>query len=202
VRTARRRRGTRGYNYLGFRLTDDSTAAQNRVITEARTYLTAQTGTDPITSLPTVRPPGQWPGQSTFQHIMALLYIITILAFLSALFLIAATMNTLIAEQASEIAILKTLGARRRQIRGIILRTAAMLGAGGAVLGTIIGIAIAYLLAQYFAEKFIDVTFGFGIAVGVVVASLLAPRPAARAAQARRRDPRRAGHERLRCEPA
>jgi putative ABC transport system permease protein len=166
-------RGARGYNYLGFRLTDDSTAAQSRVITEVRAYLTAQTGTDPITALPAVRAPGQWPGQSAFGHIMALLYIITILAFASALFLISATMNTLIAEQASEIAILKTLGGRRRQIGGIILRTAAILGAAGAAAGTSIGIAIAYLLAHYFAEKFIDVSFGFGIATGVVVASLV-----------------------------
>jgi putative ABC transport system permease protein len=166
-------RGVRGYNYLGFRLSDDSTAAQSRVITEVRAYLTAQTGSDPITALPAVRAPGQWPGQSGFNHIMALLYIITILAFGSALFLISATMNTLIAEQASEIAILKTLGGRRRQIGGITLRTAAMLGAAGAVVGTILGIAIAYLLASYFAEKLIDVSFGFGIATGVVVASLL-----------------------------
>jgi putative ABC transport system permease protein len=167
-------RGTRGYNYLGFRLTDDATAAQNRVITEVRAYLTAQTGSDPITSLPMVRAPGQWPGKSAFEHIMVLLYVITILAFLSALFLIVATMNTLIAEQASEIAILKTLGGRRRQIGGIILRTAAMLGAGGAAAGTITGIVIAYVLTGYFAEKFVDVSFGFQVAAGVVVASLLA----------------------------
>jgi putative ABC transport system permease protein len=166
-------RGLPGYNYLGFRLTDDSTAEQSRVVSEVRAYLTAQHGTDPITALPDVRAPGQWPGQSGFSHIMALLYIITILAFVSALFLISATMNTLIAEQAGEIAILKTLGGRRRQIAGITLRTAAMLGAAGAVLGTIIGIALADLLASYFAVKFIDVSFGFGIATGVVVASLL-----------------------------
>jgi putative ABC transport system permease protein len=166
-------RGIRGYNYLGFRLINDSTAAQSRVITEVRAYLTGQTGTDPITALPSVRAPGQWPGQSGFNQIMALLYIITALAFLSALFLISATLNTLIAEQASEIAILKTLGGRRRQIGGIIVRTAAMLGAAGAVVGTIIGIAIAYLLASYFAVKFIEVSFGFGIATGVVVASLV-----------------------------
>src|ERR1035438_8419044 len=166
-------RAVRGYNYLGFRLTDDSTAAQSRVVTEVRAYLTAQTGTDPITALPAVRAPGQWPGQSGFSHIMALLYIITILAFGSALFLISATMNTLIAEQASEIAILKTLGGRRRQIAGIILRTAAMLGTAGTVIGAILGIAIAYLLASYFAVKLIHVSFGFGIATGVVVASLL-----------------------------
>ncbi len=165
--------GVRGYNYLGFRLTDDSTAGQSRVIAEVRGYLTKLTGTDPITALPDVRAPGQWPGQSGFRHIMALLYIITILAFVSALFLISATMNTLIAEQASEIAILKTLGARRTQIAGIILRTAAMLGAVGAVIGTVIGIAVAYLLTQYFAVKFVDVSFGFGVATGVVVASLV-----------------------------
>jgi putative ABC transport system permease protein len=166
-------RGVHGVSYLGFRLTDDSPAEQTRVINEVRAYLIAQTGSDPITALPATRAAGQWPGKSAFGHIMALLYIITILAFLSALFLIAATMNALIAEQAVQIAILKTLGARRRQIGGIILRTAALLGAAAAVAGTIIGIGLAYLLAQYFAEKFIDVSFGFGVATGVVVASLL-----------------------------
>jgi putative ABC transport system permease protein len=166
-------RGVRGYNYLGFRLIDDAAAAQSRVVAEVRAYLTVQTGTNPITALPAVRAPGQWPGQSGFSHIMALLYIITILAFASALFLISATMNTLIAEQAGEIAILKTLGGRRRQIAGITVRTAAMLGAAGAVVGTILGIAIAYLLAGYFAVKLIDVSFGFAISVPVVVASLV-----------------------------
>ncbi len=172
--TAQSLADARGYNYLGFRLTDDTAAAQSRVITEVRAYLTAQAGTDPITALPDTRSPGQWPGQSSFGHTIALLYIITILAFASALFLIAATMNTVIAEQASEIAILKTLGGRRRQIGGIILRTGAILGAGGAVAGTGLGIVIAYLLTSYFAVKLVDVSFGFAVSVPVVVASLAA----------------------------
>jgi putative ABC transport system permease protein len=166
-------RGVRGYDYLGLRLTDDTGAEQSRVITEVRAYLTAHTGTDPLTALPTTRAPGQWPGKSGFNEIIALLYIITILAFLSSLFLISATMNTLIAEQAGEIAILKTLGGRRRQIGGIALRTATMLGAAGAVVGTILGIVIAYLLTRYFALKLIDVSFGFAVSAPVVVASLL-----------------------------
>ena len=166
-------RGVRGYDYLGLRLTDDTGAEQSRVITEVRAYLAAHTGTDPLTALPTTRAPGQWPGKSGFNEIIALLYIITILAFVSSLFLISATMNTLIAEQAGEIAILKTLGGRRRQIGGIALRTAAMLGAAGAVAGTILGIVIAYLLARYFAVKLIDVSFGFAISAPVVVASLV-----------------------------
>jgi putative ABC transport system permease protein len=166
-------RGSRGVNYLGFRLTDDTQAAQSRVIAEVRSYLIAQTGSDPISSLPATRAASQWPGQAAFGRIMALLYIITILAFLSALFLIAATMNAVIAEQASEIAVLKALGGRRRQIGGIILRTAAMIGAAGAVAGTAAGIGLAYLLASYFAARFVDVSFGFAVSPGIVVASLL-----------------------------
>ena len=172
--TAQSLAGARGYNYLGFRLTDDTPAAQSRVIAEVRAYLTAQAGADPITSLPATRSPGQWPGQSAFGRTMALLYVIMILAFASALFLLAATMNTVIAEQASEIAILKTLGGRRRQISGLILHTAAILGAAGAVAGTITGVAVAWLLARYFAVRLVDVSFGFGVSLPVVVASLVA----------------------------
>jgi putative ABC transport system permease protein len=166
-------RGVHGFNGLGFRLRDDTKAAQSRAIAEVRTYLTAHTGSDPISGYPASRAADQWPGQASFGRVMALLYIITILAFLSALFLISATMNALVAEQAQEIAILKTLGGRRRQIRGIVLRTAAMLGAAGAILGTIIGIGVAYLVAHYFAETILNVSVGFGIAAGIVVVSLL-----------------------------
>ena len=168
--TARRARPTS----WAFRLKDDTPAAQSRAIAEVRAYLTAQTGPDPVNGLPATRAAGQWPGQATFGRTMALLYIITTLAFISAVFLISATMNTLIAEQASEIAILKTLGGHRRQIGGIIVRTAAMLGAAGAILGTLLGIAVGYLVAHSFAETLIDLPIGFGVAPGVVVASLLA----------------------------
>jgi putative ABC transport system permease protein len=174
IATAQALSGSRGYNHLGFRLTDDSPVAQDRVIAEVRAYLTAQAGSDPVTSLPYTRALGYWPGQSGFNDIIAVLYIITILALGSALFLIAATMNALIAEQAREIAILRALGGRRRQIGGITTRTAAMLGLAGAIAGTILGIAIAYLLARYFAERIVDVALGFGISVPVVLASPVA----------------------------
>jgi putative ABC transport system permease protein len=173
VATVESLRGVRGYNYLGFRLTDNTTAEQNRVIAEVRSYLTRLTGKDPFTSLPATRAAGTYPGQAAFSIISKFLYIITVLALISAVFLISSTMNTLIAEQASEIAILKTLGGRRRQIAGITLRTAAMLGAAGAVPGTLLGILIADGLASDFALKYVDVAFGFSVSVPVVVASLV-----------------------------
>ena len=172
--TAQALAGVKGYNHLGFRLTDDSPAAQNRVIAEVRAYLTAQAGSDPVSSLPYTRAPGYWPGQTGFNDIIAVFYIITALALGSALCLIAATMNTLIVEQAREIAILKALGGRRRQIGGITARTAAMLGLAGAVAGTVIGVAVAYLLARYFAERIADISLGFGVSVPVIAGSLVA----------------------------
>jgi putative ABC transport system permease protein len=171
--TAESLAGVRGVNGLAFRLIDDTPAGASRSISAVRAYLTAQTGSDPITELPSIRAAGDWPGKTAFGNTMALLYIITLLAFLSALFLISATMNTFIAEQATEIAILKTLGGRRRQIAGIILRTAAMLGAAGAVVGTFLGIVVAYLLVRFFAATILDLTVGFGVSVPVVVACLL-----------------------------
>lgn len=165
--------GVSGINYLAFRLIDNSQGAQASAITAVRDYLTAVTGQQPFTALPVTNGQGAWPGQSGFQQIISLFYIITVLAFGCALFLIASTMNTLVVEQATEIAILKTLGGRRRQIASIVLRTAALLGGAGAILGAGLGIAIAYVLTRYFASTIVDVPAGFGIWVPVVVASLV-----------------------------
>jgi putative ABC transport system permease protein len=165
--------GGRGTNYLAFRLADNSPAAEVDAIAAVRSYLREQTGAQPFVNLPVTRSQGDWPGKSGFNQIIALFYVITVLAVLCALFLIASTMNTLVIEQASEIAILRTLGGRRRQIAGVVLRSAAMLGGAGAVIGSALGIGIAYLLTSYFTTLFIDSSTGFAISVPVVVASLI-----------------------------
>jgi putative ABC transport system permease protein len=171
--TVRSIAGVSGINYLAFRLIDNSRSAEASAISAVRDYLTAATGQQPLTALPVTNGQGTWPGQSGFQQIISLFYVITLLAFGCALFLIASTMNTLVVEQTTEIAILKTLGGRRRQIASIVLRSAALLGAAGAVLGAGLGIVIAYVLTRFFASTIIDVPAGFGISVPVVVASLV-----------------------------
>ena len=166
--------GVSGYNYLAFRLHDDSPAAQAAAIAAIRGYLTAQTGSSPFAGLPVTRAAGSWPGQSSFDQLIALFLIITVMAVLCALFLIANTMNTMVVEQGSEIAILRALGGRKRQIASVILRTAAALGAAGAIAGTALGIAVAYLLTRHLAAQIFGVQAGFGISAPVVAASLLA----------------------------
>jgi putative ABC transport system permease protein len=174
VPTVRALAGVSGYNYLAFRLKDDSPAAQTATIAAIQRYLTAQTGPSPFTGLPTTRAAGTWPGQSTFNQLITLFLVITVMAVACALFLIASTMNTMVVEQGNEIAILKALGGRRRQIAGVILRTSTALGAAGSVAGTAIGIVLAFLLTRHLAAQLFSVPAGFAISAPVVAASLLA----------------------------
>ena len=171
--TVRSLAGLRGVNYLAFRLIRNTPGAEASVIAAVHAYLEKLTGRQPFIGLPATLSEGNWPGQSFFNEVIALFYVITLLAVCCALFLIASTMNTLVAEQAGEIAILKALGGRRRQIARVVLRTAGLLGGMGALLGTALGIGIAYVLTSYFAIAMFDVRAGFAVSVPVVAASLV-----------------------------
>jgi putative ABC transport system permease protein len=61
-----------------------------------------------------VQAAGDWPRKSSFRSFSKFLYVITLLALLSALVLISNTMTALVAEQTSEIGIMKAVGGRRR----------------------------------------------------------------------------------------
>jgi putative ABC transport system permease protein len=174
VATVRALAGVSGYNYLAFRLYNNGPAAQTATIAAIRRYLTGQTGASPFAGLPITRATGSWPGQSTFGQLIELFGVITVMAVLCALFLIANTMNTMVVEQGNEIAILRALGGRRRQIAGVILRTASGLGVAGAVAGTAIGLLVAYLLTRHLAAQIFSVHAGFAVSVPVVLVSLLA----------------------------
>jgi len=166
--------GVSGYNYLAFQLYDNGPAAQTATIAAVQRYLTAQTGSSPFVGLPLTRATGSWPGQSLFNQLIEIFLVITVMAVVCAMFLIANTMNTMVVEQGNEIAILRALGGRRRQIASVILRTASALGAAGAITGTALGIVVAYLLTRYLAAQIFSVQAGFAISAPVVVASLLA----------------------------
>lgn len=163
----------RGVNYLAFRLVRNSPGAEAAAIAAIRGYLRSQHQAQPFVALPMTRAQGDWPDRAGFRQVVDLLYIVTVLALLSAIFLIVSTMNTLVVEQAVDIAILKTLGGRRRQIAGIVLRAAVLLGLLGAVVGTALGIGLAYLLTSYFASSFYDLKASFAVSLPVVGASLV-----------------------------
>jgi putative ABC transport system permease protein len=164
---------TPGYNQLFFTLADTRPAAVNATIAAIRHTLATVPGFTGFTDLPQVRAAGDWPGKSAFQTFAKFLYVITLLALLSALVLISNTMTTLVAEQTSEIGIMKAVGGRRRQIAAVYLKTALLLGGLGSAAGIILGILLAYALTRYFGSTFFAVGVGFGIDWPIVLASAL-----------------------------
>lgn len=165
--------GASGYTSLGFRLHDDSRPAAERTVAAVRDHLRATTTFTAFDDLPVINEPGSYPGKADFEGIAGVLGVITLLALLSALVLVSNTMTTLIGEQTREIAAMKAIGARRRDIRRIYLLTALLLGAAGALLGAALGLLLANALTAFFASAFFYVDAGFGVAAPVLVLSVV-----------------------------
>ena len=165
--------GEAGYNRLALRLHDPSRAAATRTVESVREYLSGVPGFTGFANLPQVRTPGDWPGKGETEKFSQLLSVITLLALLSALVLISNTMTTLVAEQTGEIGIMRALGARRRQVAVVYLRTALLLGGLGALLGIALGILLSSLLARSFGSMFWAIDVAVGVDVKVVAISLL-----------------------------
>jgi putative ABC transport system permease protein len=164
---------TLGYDELFFQLADTRPAAVNATIAAIRHTLAAVPGFTGFSDLPQVRAAGDWPGKSSFQNFSKFLYIITLLALLSALVLISNTMTALVAEQTSEIGIMKAVGGRRRQIAAVYLKTALLLGGLGSVAGIVLGVLLAYVLTRYFGSTLFAAGVGFGIDWPIVLISAL-----------------------------
>jgi putative ABC transport system permease protein len=164
--------GTPGYTQLAFRLHDSSEAAARQTVTAIRGYLQTVPGFTGFTELPQIRSPGDWPGKSGFTKITDVSYVVTLLALLGALVLLSSTISTLVGEQTQEIATMKAIGARERQIRHVYLRTAALLGGLGAIAGAVLGILLSWALTAYFASSLYAISTPFSVDLSVVIASI------------------------------
>jgi putative ABC transport system permease protein len=165
--------GEAGYGELALRLDDSRPGAARATVEAVRSYLRTVPGFAGFSNLPGVRAPGDWPGKADTEAFAQLLGVITMLALLSAVVLTSNTMSTLVAEQTREIAVMRAVGARRRQVALVYLRTTLFLGALGALAGAALGILLSSLLASYFASAFWAVDVGFGVDPVVLVVSLL-----------------------------
>jgi len=171
--TAQQLAGARLVDQIALRLDDPGPEAAAGTVDAVRELLRpAAGGGDALAGLPEVRAPGDWPGRDLVEQITSLFQVVTVLAFGSALFLVANTMNTLIVEQRAEIAVMKAVGGRRRQIAGAFVRTALLVGAAGAVLGAVAGAGLAHLLSGFFLDMF-GVAPAFAVDVPTVVGSLV-----------------------------
>jgi putative ABC transport system permease protein len=166
-------RGAEGYTSMAIRLDDNSPAAAEAAVVAVRDELRATTAFSAFEDLPQIREPGGYPGKDEFEGLASVLVVVTLLALLSSLVLLSNTMSTLVGEQTGEIAAMKAIGARRRDIRRLYLRTALILGALGGVLGAALGVVLSNLLVGFFATLFFGIDAGFGVSVPILLASLL-----------------------------
>jgi len=165
--------GATGYEELDFRLANTSSAAVNQTTAAVRSALTTVPGFTGFTQLPQTRAAGDWPGKSRLAQFNKFYAVISVLALLSALVLISNTATALVGEQTSEIAIMKAVGGRRRQVAAIYLKTTLLLGALGTAVGVIVGIVLANGMARYFGSSFYAITTRLGVDWRIVVLSAL-----------------------------
>lgn len=164
--------GARGINSLEIRVDDPARAVD--VTRAVQEWLTANHPEVVFTNLPDTRVAGTWPGQDVFNNFSTLFYVGAILALISAVALVSNTMTTMVAEQRREIAIMKAIGGRPRQVGLSFLRTVSLLAGAGSILGVALGIPLSNVLARFVGAEFLGVTPGWGIAWFVVVISVLA----------------------------
>ena len=120
----------------------------------------------------------------------ALLIFAGVALFVGA-FLIFNTFSITVAQRTREFAMLRTLGASRRQILASVILEAAAIGLGAAAVGVALGIGFAKLINSLFAALGIDLpstgtvieprTIVIGLVLGVVIAVVSALAPALRA---------------------
>lgn len=163
--------GTRGVNSLEFRVANPERALDVTVAVQA--WLNELHPEVVFTNLPDTREAGTWPGQDVFNNFSTLFYVGAILALISAVALVSNTMTTMVAEQRREIAIMKAIGGRPRQIGVAFLRTVTLLALAGSALGVAAGIPLSNVLARFVGAEFLGVTPQWGIVWLIVIISML-----------------------------
>ncbi len=163
--------GARGIDSIEFTVDDPS--AVDAITVEVRSALLGFEPDIVFGQLPDVRQAGTWPGEDDFANFATLFYVGAVLALISAMVLISNTMSTMVAEQRAEIAIMKAIGGRRRQITRSFLTTVLLLGLLGAVAGVAVGVPFSNLLVGYIGRRFFGVDPAWGVSMPVVLLSVV-----------------------------
>lgn len=85
---------------------------------------------------------------STAADFQAMTALIAAIALFAGAFLIFNTLSMTVTERVREVGLLRAAGTTRRQVNGLILEQAAVLGLAGSIAGIAVGLVIAYVMAQ------------------------------------------------------
>ena len=174
---------TGGANHLVVTAADDSESNLQALSDDIRSTLAASGGQ--FTTFPELLPDGSTPIDSSIEQVSTLIGMLGVFAGLVALVLLAGTTNTLITERTREVAVMRALGGRARQLRRRLRRIALGITAIALVIGLPFGIFISNLVARMVLEQFVGVTPSFAIDWTIVAISVVGALLAARIVSAR-----------------
>jgi putative ABC transport system permease protein len=175
-----------GTNRLVVTATDDSESSLRSISGEIRAEL--ETAGDTYTTFPMFLPDGSTPVDQDIQQVSTMIGLLGIFAGLVALVLLASTTNTLITERTREVAVMRALGGRDRQLRRRLRRIAIGITIAALAVGLPLGIVISNVIARMVLTEFVGITPAIAVDWTVVglstVGALLGARlVAARAAR-------------------
>ncbi len=142
-----------GFNSLELRLVDNTPGAAKATLDEVRSYVARVAPEMTYGEVPDVRAPGSWQGRNQVFRMLPLLYVIAVMALVSALILVSTTMNTIISQQTAEIGVMKAVGGSRRAIMACYLRSVLLLGAIGTAIGTVAGAFMSNAFGRFVQEN-------------------------------------------------
>jgi len=176
----RRALNTVGSNQLLIRVHDpaDAQAVARRVSGQLRRYGV------PVGSS-TIRDPDQYPGKRELDALLVIMFIFSALGLVLSALLVVNTLSASIAEQISEIGVLKALGATRPYVLALYLLEACAYGLLGTLIGLVLGVLGGWRLLRWigslgnavipFQVAPEGVLLGVAVGIGVSLVASLGP---------------------------
>lgn len=162
-----------GYAVLNFKVADRTDGRLAETVNAVRSAFEGMVGEAEYQTIPRIRPAGDWPGKESMENVTTVFYVLAAMAAVSALFMVYTTMNAIVREQTDEIAVMKAIGGRRRQIAWSYMRSAAIIGTIGTVFGLVAGFLMSNLLLQVASASLMALTPGWGFSWEVAALSVL-----------------------------
>ncbi len=107
-----------------------------------------------------------------FDETFRITWVLQAIAVLVSVLGVVSTLTTLVLQRGRELATLRAVGARRGQVRALVLAESALLGVAGSLLGCVAGLALALLLVHVINRQFfgwsIELILEPGVFVGAV----------------------------------
>jgi putative ABC transport system permease protein len=165
----------------------ESGVSQKELAASIRDALPADSGTQVVTGAEITKET-QDSIKSSLSFLTIFFGIFAVIAVVVGSFVIYNTFSIIVAQRTREMALLRAVGARRRQVRRAVLVEAVVVGLVGSAVGFVVGLGIAFLLGKLLqlpegALAILPTSIAVAVATGLIVTVFSALVPAWRASR-------------------